>query len=38
MSHYTVNLNLNVKVLGFVQFGGSLWTVDRTFFEMWLEP
>ena len=34
MSHYTVNLNLNVKVLDFVQFGGPGCTVERSFFEM----
>ena len=28
--------NLNVKVLGFVQFGGPNWTVGSTIFEMWL--
>ena len=29
-------MNLNVNVLDFVQFGGSILTVDRTIFEMWL--
>ena len=36
MADYTVNVNLNTKVLDFVQFGGPKWTVDRTVFEMWL--
>ena len=30
-------MNLIVKVLDFVQFGGPILTVDSTFFEMWLE-
>ena len=34
--HYTANLNLNLKVLELVQFGGPNWTVGSTIFEMWL--
>ena len=30
------NLNLNSKVLDFIQFGGPILTVGRTVFEMWL--
>ena len=33
---HTANLNLKVKVLDFVKFGGPILTVDRTIFEMWL--
>ena len=31
---YTANSNLIVKVLDFIQLGGSTWTVGRTIFEM----
>ena len=34
--HYTVNVNLSVKVLDFVQLGGPDLTVDSTVFEMWM--
>ena len=33
---YSASVNLSVKVLDLVQFGGPKWTVDRTAFEMWL--
>ena len=33
---YTANLNLSVKVLDFVKFGGPKWIVGGTIFEMWL--
>ena len=34
--YYLVNLNLKVKVLDFIQFGGQELVVDTTIFEMWL--
>ncbi len=33
---YTANLNLNVKVLDFIQFGGPDLTMGSTVFEMWI--
>ena len=33
---YRSSLNLKLKVLDFVKFGGPILTVDRTIFEMWL--
>ena len=36
MADYTAGVNLNTKVLDFVQFGGPNLTVDSTIFEMWL--
>ena len=33
---YKTNLNLKVKVLDFVKFGGPKWIVGGTIFEMWL--
>ena len=35
---YSASVNLSVKVLDLVQFGGPKWTVDRTVFEMWGVP
>ena len=34
--HYRTSLNLRVKVLDFVKFGGPKWMVGGTIFEMWL--
>ena len=34
---YAVRLNLNVKVLDFIQFGGPDLTIDSTIFEMWMD-
>ena len=36
VARYSANLNLNTKVLDFVQFGGPKWIVGGTIFEMWL--
>ncbi len=33
---YAANLNLNAKVLDFIQFGGPDLTVGSTIFEMWM--
>ena len=33
---YSASVNLSVKVLDLVQFGGPNWTVGSTIFEMWL--
>ena len=35
-ARYSAKVNRSVKVLGFVQFGGPNWTIDRTIFELWL--
>ena len=35
-SIYNASVNLSVKVLDFVQFGGPKWIVGGTVFEMWL--
>ena len=35
-SGHSAILNLSVKVLDFVQFGGPKWMVGGTIFEMWL--
>jgi hypothetical protein len=34
--HQTTSVNLNVKVLDFIQFGGPDLTVGSTVFEMWM--
>ena len=36
MADYTARVNLNTKVLDFVQLGGPEYTVGGTVFEMWL--
>ena len=33
---YRSSLNLKLKVLDFVKFGGPKWTVSGTVFKMWL--
>ena len=33
---YTSSVNLNTKVLDFVQLGGPKWIVGGTVFELWL--
>ena len=36
VARYSANLNLNTKVLDFVQVGGPTLMVDSTIFEMWM--
>ena len=36
MADYTTRVNLNTKILDFVQLGGPRCTVGGTIFEMWL--